>query len=56
MKNLCKEILIEFMPLLTGTNIITTIIYDKNSIIADYKKYEALEVKECIYLNKLIIK
>lgn len=55
MKNLCKKIITEFMPLITGTDIATTFYY-KNSIIADYKRYEALETNERIYLKKLIKK
>ena len=56
MKNLCKKIISEFMPLLTGTDFVTAIYSPKNSIITDYKKYKALEEKEIIYLNKLINK
>lgn len=56
MKNLCKKIITEFMPLITGTDILTTIKYDKNSIIDDYIKYEALETNERFYLKKLIKK
>lgn len=55
MKNLCKKIITEFMPLITGTDIATTFYY-KNSIIADYKRYEFLETNERIYLKKLIKK
>lgn len=54
MKNLCNKIIAEFLPLLTGTD--TTIYSPKNSIIADYHKYEDLESKEIIYLKKLINK
>lgn len=55
MKNLCKKIISEFMPLLTGTDIATAFYY-KNSIFADYIRYETLETNERIYLKKLINK
>ena len=56
MKNLCDKIISEFMLLLNGHDFVTTISPNRDSIFADYIKYQDLETEERIYLKKLINK